>query len=83
LTKVGSESLINWSKFSQSGIEIINSINEFNRVLNKYREQQNANFLAVMKKLKGLDLPDLIKSVKSKKLPKEVLKGSLKLFRVG
>jgi hypothetical protein len=36
-----------------------------------------------MKKLKSLDLPDLIKSIKNKKLPKEMLKGSLQLFRLG
>jgi len=36
-----------------------------------------------MKKLKSLDLPDLIGAVKSKKLPKEALRGVLPRFKVG
>lgn len=36
-----------------------------------------------MKKLKSLDLPDLIGAVKSKKLPKEALRGVLTRFKVG
>lgn len=35
-----------------------------------------------MKKLKSLDLPDLIGAVKSKKLPKEALRGVLSRFKV-
>lgn len=35
-----------------------------------------------MKKLKSLDLPDLISAVKSKKLPKEALRGVLPRFKV-
>ena len=35
-----------------------------------------------MKKLKSLDLPDLIKTVKAKKLPKEVLKSVLPRFKL-
>jgi hypothetical protein len=36
-----------------------------------------------VKKLKSLDLPDLIGAVKSKKLPKEALRGVLTRFKVG
>jgi hypothetical protein len=35
-----------------------------------------------MKKLKGLDLPDLIKTVKSKKLPKEALRSIIPKFKL-
>jgi hypothetical protein len=35
-----------------------------------------------MKKLKGLDIPDLIKTVKAKKLPKEALKSILPKFQL-
>lgn len=35
-----------------------------------------------MKKLKSLDLPDLIKTVKSKKLPKEALRTILPRFQL-
>ena len=33
-----------------------------------------------MKKLKSIDIPDLIKTVRAKKLPKEALKTILKKF---
>lgn len=36
----------------------------------------------VVKKLKGLDIPDSIESVKSKKLPKEVLKPIIPRFKL-
>jgi len=35
-----------------------------------------------MKKLKGLDVPDMIKTVKNKKLPKEALRGVLARFKL-
>ncbi len=35
-----------------------------------------------MKKLKGYDIPDLIKTVKSKKLPKEALKSISNRFKL-
>lgn len=35
-----------------------------------------------MKKLKGTDIPDLIKTVKGKKLPKEALKTILNKFTI-
>lgn len=35
-----------------------------------------------MKKLKSLDLPDLIKTVKAKKLPKEALRTVLPRFQL-
>lgn len=35
-----------------------------------------------MKKLKGYDIPDLIKTVKSKKLPKEALKSISSKFKL-
>lgn len=36
----------------------------------------------LVKKLKGLDIPDSIESVKSKKLPKEVLKPIIPRFKL-
>lgn len=36
-----------------------------------------------MKKLKSLDLPDLIAAVKNKRLPKEALRGVLPRFKLG
>lgn len=35
-----------------------------------------------MKKLKGSDVPDLIKTVRSKKLPKEALKAIIPRFKL-
>ena len=40
------------------------------RGLSIYREIQQKRFLNAMKKMKGTDLPDLLKTVKAKKLPK-------------
>ena len=37
----------------------------------------------LVKKLKNLDIPDLIKAVKSKSLPKEALRGVLTRFKTG
>ena len=36
-----------------------------------------------MKKLKSLDLPDLVGAVKAKKLPKEALRSILTRFKAG
>lgn len=35
-----------------------------------------------MKKLKGLDVPDLLQAVKNKKLPKEALRGVIGRFKL-
>lgn len=35
-----------------------------------------------MKKLKGFDIPDLVKTVKSKKLPKEALRSITGRFKL-
>lgn len=35
-----------------------------------------------MRKLKSLDIPDLLQAVKSKKLPKEALRGVLGRFKL-
>ena len=46
-----------------------------------YKEIQQRRFMGTMKKLKGCDIPDLIKTVKSKKLPKEALKAIAPRFK--
>lgn len=46
-----------------------------------YKEIQQRRFLGTMKKLKSYDVPDLIKTVKSKKLPKEALKAIIPKFK--
>jgi hypothetical protein len=38
--------------------------------------------ILLVKKLKSLDVPDLIKTVKAKKLPKEALRGVLGRFKL-
>ena len=50
------------------------------RGLTIYREIQQKRFLNAMKKLKGLDIPDLLKTVRAKKLPKEALKAIINNF---
>lgn len=52
------------------------------KALNVYRDIQQKRFLTNMKKLKGLDIPDLVKTVKAKKLPKEALKAITSRFKL-
>lgn len=52
------------------------------KALNTFREIQQRRFISSMKKLKGFDIPDLIKTVKSKKLPKEALRSIGGRFKV-
>jgi hypothetical protein len=44
------------------------------------REVQQKKFVNIMKKLKAIDIPDLIKTVKAKKLPKIALKSIVSHF---
>ena len=53
---------------------------ELMRGLSLFRDIQQKRFLNAMKKMKGIDLPDLLKTVKAKKLPKEALKAILDKF---
>lgn len=83
LKVVGTESFVDWQKFSHSSAAVINSIEELNRKLSIFRECQQRNFIQTMKKMKSLDLPDLIGAVQSKKLPKEALRSVLTRFKQG
>ena len=56
----------------------------------RFREFQHKSFIQtsikyinLVKKLKSLDLPDLIAAVKAKKLPKEALRAVLPRFKLG
>ena len=53
---------------------------ELMRALSLFREIQQKRFLTTMKKLKSTDVPDLLKTVKAKKLPKEALKAVTNKF---
>lgn len=46
------------------------------------KEIQHKKFILTMKKLKSSDVPDLIKTVRSKKLPKEALKAIIGRFQL-
>jgi hypothetical protein len=45
-------------------------MDEISKTLAIYRDIHQKKFVTTMKKLKGSDIPDLVKSVKSKKLPR-------------
>ncbi len=77
---VGHESYVNWEIFTKTSIELTKSIDELIRGLSIYKEIQQKRFLIAMKKLKSSDIPDLLKTVKAKKLPKEALKSILSKF---
>lgn len=57
-------------------------MDELAKALNLFREIQQRRFISSMKKLKGFDIPDLIKTVKSKKLPREALKSIAGRFKL-
>jgi hypothetical protein len=55
---------------------------DLNKNLAIFKEIQQRRFIGTMKKLKTCDVPDLIKTVKAKKLPKEALKSILNRFKL-
>lgn len=58
------------------------SLEELGKIITIIREVQHKKFINTMKKLKGSDIPDLIKTVKAKKLPKEALKTIVCRFKL-
>ena len=79
---VGENAYVNWDKFTKSSSEVVKTIDELSKSLAIFREAQHKNFIQTMKKLKSLDLPDLIRTVKAKKLPKEALRTILSRFQL-
>lgn len=57
-------------------------MDELAKALAIYRDIQQKRFILHMKKLKGYDIPDLVKTVKAKKLPKEALKSITGKFKL-
>lgn len=81
-TLVGEESYVNWEEFTKSSTDVVKTIDELGKNISIFREAQHKNFIQTMKKLKSLDVPDLIKTVKAKKLPREALRGLLVRFKL-
>ena len=70
LTTTGENSFVQWETFTKSSTGLTKQMDELQKSISIYREIQQRRFIINMKKLKGCDVPDLIKTVKSKKLPK-------------
>lgn len=66
--------------FTKTSTDLNKQMEELMRGLTIYRDIQQKRFLNAMKKLKGLDVPDLLKTVKAKKLPKEALRAIVNNF---
>lgn len=49
LETVGTESFIDWDKFSSSSSGVINAIDELNKKMIKFREYQHRNFIQTSK----------------------------------
>ena len=79
---MGENSFVEWESFTKSSTGLTKQMDELARALNSYREIQQKRFILNMKKLKGYDIPDLIKTVKAKKLPKEALKSITGKFKL-
>lgn len=58
------------------------SLDELAKNIAILKEIQHKKFILTMKKLKSSDVPDLIKTVRSKKLPKEALKAIIGRFKL-
>jgi hypothetical protein len=80
LSLVGQDSYIEWDTFTKSSTGLTKQIDELAKTLSIYRDIQQRRFIINMKKLKGYDIPDLVKTVKAKKLPKEALKSITSRF---
>jgi hypothetical protein len=58
------------------------ALDELAKNITILKEIQHKKFILTMKKLKSSDVPDLIKTVRAKKLPKEALKTILSRFKL-
>lgn len=70
LALTGEDSYVNWEAFTKSSTSFIKTLEELAKTIAILREIQQKKFIGTMKKLKSTDIPDLIKTVKAKKLPK-------------
>lgn len=82
LELVGQESFVNWDGFTKSSSQLSRQMEDLAKQLAIFRDVQQRRFISTMKQLKGYDVPDLIKTVKAKKLPKEALKTILNRFQL-
>ena len=78
----GSDSYVNWESFTKSSTEFIRTLEDLAKNIAILREIQQKKFISTMKKLKSADVPDLIKTVKSKKLPREALRAIISRFKL-
>jgi hypothetical protein len=78
----GKDSYVNWESFTKNSSEFMKSLDELAKSIAILKEIQHKKFILTMKKLKGSDVPDLIKTVRSKKLPKEALKAIIGRFKL-
>lgn len=73
---------MNWETFTKSTSELSKNVDQLINTLTAFKELQQKRFIDSMKRMKGNDIPDLIKTVKAKKLPREALKSILSKFTV-
>ena len=81
MEKVGQTSFIQWQGFTKSSTSLTKQMEELVKSMSIFKEIQQRRFMGTMKTLKGCDIPDLIKTVKAKKLPKEALKAIAPKFK--
>lgn len=82
LQLTGQDSYVNWDTFTKSSTEYMKALDDLAKNIAILKEIQQKKFIVTMKKLKSSDIPDLIKTVRSKKLPKEALKTILSRFKL-
>ena len=75
LQLTGEKSYVDWETFTKSSTQFLKTLEELAKDIAILRENQQKKFIQTMKQLKSADVPDLIKTVKSKKLPVQALKA--------
>lgn len=78
----GEESYVDWAAFTKNSTTMNKTLEELAKKIAILREIQQKKFITTMKKLKSSDIPDLIKTVKAKKLPKEALRSIASRFEL-
>jgi hypothetical protein len=61
---------VNWEAFTQNSTKFTKTLDDLAKNIAILRDIQHRKFIFTMKKLKSADIPDLIKTVKAKKLPR-------------
>ncbi|MCB0368049.1 MAG: hypothetical protein KDD45_01090 [Bdellovibrionales bacterium] len=78
----GEQSFVDWETFTKNSTKFSKTLEELAKNIAILKEVQHKKFIQTMKKLKAADVPDLIKTVKAKKLPSQALRAIASRFSI-